>query len=124
MTDKHAKGFSKYEYKPKNVQSRLTNMIVYDFETCNTDRDNPYSICIQKLSKISDKFNRDITQRESERCRNDCIVFKGTNCLNDMLDSVLEFTGEAKRVNNKFVKYNLYLIAHNGSGFDNSVVYK
>ena len=38
-----------------------------------------------------------------------------------MLDHVLEIKGEAKKVN-KNVKYNLYLIAHNGSGFDSCVV--
>ena len=34
-----------------------------------------------------------------------------------MLDHVLLFKGESKKVNNKFVEYNLYLIAQNGSGF-------
>ena len=39
-----------------------------------------------------------------------------------MLVYVLQFKGEAKRINNKIVKYNLYLIAHKGSGFDSYVV--
>ena len=39
-----------------------------------------------------------------------------------MLDYVLQFKGEPKRINNKIVKYNLYLIAHKGSGFDSYVV--
>ena len=39
-----------------------------------------------------------------------------------MLDLVLSFKGEAKKVNNKIVEYNLYLIAHSESGFDSSVV--
>ena len=39
-----------------------------------------------------------------------------------MLDYVLQFKGEAKRINNKIVKYNLYLIAHKRSGFDSYVV--
>ena len=39
-----------------------------------------------------------------------------------MLDLFLEIKGEAKRVNIKNVRYNLYLIAHNGSGFDSYVV--
>ena len=38
-----------------------------------------------------------------------------------MLDYVLQFKGEAKNVNNKNVKYNLYLLAHKGSGFDSYV---
>ena len=39
-----------------------------------------------------------------------------------MLDHVLLFKGEAKNINNKIVEYNLYLIAHNGSGFASYVV--
>ena len=39
-----------------------------------------------------------------------------------MLDHVLSFKGEPKKVKNKFLEYNLYLIAHNGSGFDSCVV--
>ena len=39
-----------------------------------------------------------------------------------MLDHVLSLKGESKKVNKKIVEYNLYLIAHNGSGFDSYVV--
>ena len=38
-----------------------------------------------------------------------------------MLDHVLSFKGEPKKVKNKIVEYNLYLIAHNGIGFDSYV---
>ena len=39
-----------------------------------------------------------------------------------MLDCVLQYKREPKRNINKIVKYNLYLIAHKGSGFDSYVV--
>ena len=39
-----------------------------------------------------------------------------------MLDHVLSFKGEPKKVKNKIVEYNLHLIAHNGNGFDSYVV--
>ena len=39
-----------------------------------------------------------------------------------MLDYVLQNKGEPRRSNIKIVKYNLYLIAHKGSGFDSYVV--
>ena len=39
-----------------------------------------------------------------------------------MLDYVLQFKGEPKRINNKIVEYSLYLIAHKGGGFDSYVV--
>ena len=39
-----------------------------------------------------------------------------------MLNYVLQFKGEPKRINNKIAKYSLYLITHKGSGFDSYVV--
>ena len=122
ISDKHVKSYIKYEYKPKKVQSQLTNMIVYDIETFSTIKCVPYANCIYRLSKISGKYYRDISEKEYQKCLNDCIVFKGLDNINKMLDYVLPFKGEPKRKNNKIVKYNLYLIAHNGSGFDSYVV--
>ena len=106
----------------KKVQSQLTNMIVYNLETFNTDKAVPYVNCMYRLSIISGKNIRDITQREYEKCRKDCIVFKGTDRNNEMLDYVLQYKGEVKKVINKIVKYNLYLLAQKGSGFDSYVV--
>ena len=91
-------------------------------ETFNIDRAVPCANCTYRLCKISGKYNRDITQRGYEKCRKDCIVFKGTNSINEMLDYVLQFKGEAKRIITKIVKFNLYLLAHKGSGFDSYVV--
>ena len=112
ISDKHVKIYIKYEYKPEKVQSQLTNMIVYDIETFSTIKCVPYANCIYRLSKISGKYYRDISDKEYQKCLNDCIVFKGLDNINKMLDYVLQFKGEAKRINNKIVKYNLYLIAH------------
>ena len=42
----------------------------------------------------------------------DCIVSKGTDKINEMLDHVLQFKGEAKKVINKTFNYNLYVLAH------------
>ena len=39
-----------------------------------------------------------------------------------MLDHALQFKGEAKKVNNKTFKCNLYLIAQKSSCFDNFIV--
>ena len=122
ISDKHVKGFIKYEYNPKKVKSPLTNIVVYDLETFNKIRAVPYRSCIYKLSKLSGKYHRDISEQEYQKCLNDCVVFKGTDCVNEMLDHVLSFKGEPKKVKNKIVEYNLYLIAHNGSGFDSYVV--
>ena len=97
-------------------------MIVYDIETFNTIKCVPYANCIYRLSKISGKYYRDISVKEYQKCLNDWIVFRGLDNINKMLDYVLQYKGEPKRINNKIVKYNLYLIAHKGSGFDSYVV--
>ena len=97
-------------------------MIVYHLETFNSDNAVPYANCIYRQSKISGNYNRDITQGEYEILLNDSIVFKGTNSIREMLNHVLQFKGEGKKINNKFVEYNLYILAHNGSGFDSYVV--
>ena len=122
ISDKHVRSFIKYEYKPKKVQSQLTHVIIYDIETFSTIKCVPYANCIFRLSKISGKYHRDISEKEYQKCLDDCIVFKGLDNINQMLDYVLQFKGEPKTVNNKIVKYNLYLIAHKGSGFDSYVV--
>ena len=51
-----------------------------------------------------------------------CCFQKGIDCINKKLDHVLSYNGEPKKVKNKIVENNLYLIAHNGSGFDSYVV--
>ena len=46
LSDKHVESSIKKEYKPKKVQSQLTNMIVFDSETFNTYKAVPYGNCI------------------------------------------------------------------------------
>ena len=50
-------------------------MIVYDIETFNTIKCVPYAKCIYRLGKISGKYYRDISEKEYQKCLNDCIVF-------------------------------------------------
>ena len=122
ISDKHVKSLIKYEYNPEKGKSPLINIVVYDLETFNKIRAVPYCNCIYQLSKNSGKYRRDISEQESQKCLEDCVVFKGIDCINEMLDHVLSFKGEPKKVKNKIVEYNLYLIAHNGSGFDSYLV--
>ena len=75
-------------------------MIVYDLETFNTDRALPYANCIYRLSKTAGIYYRDISDRNLEKCKKDCIVLKKTDICSDMLDHVSQFNGEAIKVNN------------------------
>ena len=93
LSHQHVKSFIKYDYKPKKVQSPLTNINVSDLETFNKYRIVPYCSSIDKLSKTSDKNHRDITEKENEKCLNGCVVVKGIDCINEMLDHVLSFKG-------------------------------
>ena len=49
--------------------------------------------------------------------------FTGTDSVNEMLNHVLSFRGEPNKIKKKIVEYNLCLIAHSGSAFDNYVVF-
>ena len=122
ISDKDVKSLIKYEYNPKKNKSPLTNIVIYDLETFNNDRAVTYCSCIYKISKISGKYHRDKSEQEYQKCLNDCVVFKGTDCNNEMVGYVLLFKGEPKKVKNKIVENNLYLIAHSGRGFDSYVV--
>ena len=95
---------------------------MYDLETFNKIRAVQYCSCINKLSKISSTYNRDISEKENQKCLNGCVVCKGTDCITEMLGNVLSFKGAAKRFKIKIVEKNLYMVAHNGSGFDSYVV--
>ena len=122
ISNKHVKIFIEYDYNPKKVESPLTNIVIYDLETFNKIRAVPYCRCIYKLSKNSSKLQRDISEQNYQKCLKVCVVFKETDCNNEMLDHVLSFEGETKKINIEIVEYNLYSIAHNGSSFDSYVV--
>ena len=70
---------------------------MYDVETFNKFRNVHYAIGIYKLRKILKKHNQDISEKEYQKCLNDCTVFRGTDCNNKMLDHVLSFKGENKK---------------------------
>ena len=122
ITEENVNAYFKYEFIPKKIESHLTNFIVYDLETHNTNRARPYNMTFYRLSKIAGRYIRDPTPEELQKSVNDTIAFSGDNCINDALDYLLKFKGEERKVNNKIVEYNLQLHAHNGSGFDTWII--
>ena len=123
ITEENVSSHFKYEYIPKKINSHLTNFIVYDIETYSSDRARPYCISFYRLSKIAGRYDRDQTQEELEKCKQDTIVFDGEDCIDKALDYCLKLKGEERKTaNNKVVEYNLQLHAHNGSGFDNWII--
>ena len=61
-------------------------------------------VVYKKLSKISGQYHRDISEPEYQNCLNDCVVFKGSDCINEMSDHVLSFKGEPKKVKKKLLR--------------------
>ena len=119
ITEENVNSHFKYEFTPKKIESHLTNFIVYDLETHNTDRAKPYNMTFYRLSKIAGRYERDPTPEELEKSKKDTIAFMGDDCINNALDYCLKLKGEERKtINNKIVEYNLQMHAHNGSGFD------
>ena len=118
ITEENVTSHFKYEFTPKKIESHLTNFIVYDLETHNTDRARPYDMTFYRLSKIAGRYERDPTQEELQKSIKDFIAFAGDDCINNALDFCLKLKGEECKVKNRIVEYNLQLHAHNGSGFD------
>ena len=122
ITEENVNSHFKYEFIPKKIDSHLSNFIVYDVETHNTDRARPYNMTFYRLSKIAGKYDRDPTKEELQKSFDDTISFMGDGCINNALDYLLKFKGEERKVNNKIVEYNLQMHAHNGSGFDTWII--
>ena len=122
ITEENVTSHFKYEFIPKKFESHLTNCIVYDLERRNADRARPYCISFYRLSKISERYERDQTQEELNKCKTDTLVFDGDNCINNALDFCLKLKREEGKVKNRIGEYNLQLHAHNGSGFDTWIV--
>ena len=123
ITEENVNSLFKYEFIPKQIESHLTNFLLYDLETHNTDRARPYVFCFCRLSKLASRYNRDLTKDEMERCKKDTIALDGDNCVEKALDFCLKLKGEEyKYRKGKVLEYNLQLHAHNGSAFDTSIV--
>ena len=99
-TEENVNSHFKYEFTPKKIESHLTNFIVYDLETHNTDRARPYNMTFYRLSKIAGRYERDPTQEELKRSIDDTIAFAGDNCINNALDFCLKIKGQERKVKN------------------------
>ena len=123
ITEEYITSHFKYEFIPKKIESHLTNFIVYDLETHNTDRARPYNMAFYRLSKIAGRYERDPSQEDLQKSIDDTIAFAGDDCIGNALDFCLKLKGEERKVKSKIVYYILQLHAHNGSGFDTGVIF-
>ena len=104
------------------MESPLTNFIVDDLETHNTDRARPYNMTFYR-KKIAVKNIRDITPYEIDKCKRNTLVIDGDNCVSNALDFSSKFKREERKATDKrILEYNLQLHAHSGSGFDTWII--
>ena len=94
ITEENVKSHIEHKYKPKKLQSQLTNFIVFDLETLNTDRAKPYNMAFYRLSKISGRYERAPTVDELNKSKIDMIAIVGDNCVGPALDFCLKLKGE------------------------------
>ena len=64
----------------------MTNFLVYDLETHNTDRARLYCISFYRFSELAGRYNRDLTSLVIEKSENDTFVFDGDDCISTALD--------------------------------------
>ena len=97
ISDKHVKVLLKMNTVLKKVKYQFNNIVLSDLEPFSKSRAVTYCCCIYKLSKISGKYHPDISEKEYQKCLNDCVVFcEGTDRINEVLDRVVSFKGEPK----------------------------
>ena len=119
ITEENVESHLEYIYQPQKIQSHLTNFIVYDSETHNTNRARPYVFCFYRLSKLAGRYNRDLTSDRREKCKRDTIAFDGDNYVEKALDFCLKLKGEEyKDKKCKVLEFNRQLHSRIGSGFD------
>ena len=90
ITEENVNYHFEFRYKPKKIESHLTNFFVYDLGTHNGDRTRPYVFCFYRFSKLADRYNRDLTRDEIDKCKKDTIAFDGDNCVEKALDFYLK----------------------------------
>ena len=50
-----------------------------------------------------------MSEKDYQKNLNDCVVFKGTDCMNEMLDHVLSFEGEPKKKSKEKLLNKIYI---------------
>ena len=86
-----------YIYQPKKIESLLTNFIVYDLETHNTDRARPYVYRFYRLGKLAGRYNRNLSHDERQKCKKETIAFDGDECVSKALDFCLIMKREERK---------------------------
>ena len=85
ITEKNVNSHFKYEFIPKKVDSHLTNLVVYDLETLNTDRVKPYNLTFYRINKIAGRYARHLSLEELKKSINDTLSLVCDTCVGNAL---------------------------------------
>ena len=86
ITENNFNSHFEYIYSPNKIECQLTNIVVYDLETHNTDRGRPYNKSFYRSSKIAAKYNRDLPPNDLDKYKQGTLVFDGDDCISYALD--------------------------------------
>ena len=90
ITEENVNSHFKYEFIPTKIECRLTNFIVYDLETHNTDRARLYVFCCYRLSKLAGKYKRDLSPYELENGKKYTFLIDCDDCNIEALDFLMK----------------------------------
>ena len=124
ITEENNNTHFKYEDIHKKIESHLSDFIVYDLETLNTDRTKPHNMTFYRKRKLAGRYRQDPSQDELEISIKDTIAFAGDKCISNALDYCLKLKGDERKVKTKIVEYNIQLHAHKRSRFDTWIILK
>ena len=60
ITEENVNSHFNYEFMPNKIELHLTNFILYDLETHNTDKVRPCNMSFYRLSKLAGRYKRNL----------------------------------------------------------------
>ena len=90
----------------------MNNFFANDLETHNTYRARPFNMTFYRLSKLSGKYDLDLTPYEIDKCKEGTLVLDGNKCIGNAFDFLLKCRGEERKSKKNLLNtiYNFMLI--------------
>ena len=107
ISEEYVSSHFEYEYLSNKIESQLTNFVVHDLKTINTDRARFYNLPFYRLSRIAAKNICDLTPNEFDKCRKDILFFGGYSCVTNAFDNLLKIKSDGRKFGYEIVENNL-----------------
>ena len=79
---------AKNSFCPKKIEIQLINVNFSYLETFNRDRAVPHAVGFYRVSKILDKFDRDLTNDDIEKNKSNTVVMENEDCMSQTFDNL------------------------------------